>query len=205
MTMTLDCFECGATVEADDEDALGEAFLGHARSTHEWPYGDQDIRNYAEATQRLTGPAERLPEIGPVTIHPVTEDLLDEWAGFFDHDAFVGKPEWAACYCLEPHVHAKDGSPSDSQHWRQNREAMLRRLRAGQSFGYIAKVGDRVAGWVNASKRSDYSLYRDGPAADPADEDVIGIACFIIAPPYRRHGVAAALLTACWLTRPAEA
>ncbi len=106
--MHLDCFECGATVEADDLADLGDRFLAHARTSHEWPYPDQGIRNYAEATQRLTGPSDRLPELGELTIHPVTEDRLDDWAAFFDHDAFVGNPEWAGCYCLEPHVAVQD-------------------------------------------------------------------------------------------------
>jgi hypothetical protein len=102
--MHLDCFECAATVEADELTELGERFLAHARTEHEWPYPDQGIRNFAEATQRLTGSAARLPALGEVTIHPVTEDRLDDWAAFFDHDAFVGNPEWAACYCLEPRL-----------------------------------------------------------------------------------------------------
>lgn len=106
---------------------LGDRFLAHARSSHEWPYPDQGIRNYAEATQRLTGPSDRLTERGDLTIHPVTEDRLDDWAAFFfGHEAFVGNPEWAACYCLEPPV-ASRGAPQevDVRHWRRNREAML--------------------------------------------------------------------------------
>jgi GNAT superfamily N-acetyltransferase len=192
--MHLDCFECAATVEADDLAELGDRFLAHARASHDWPYPDQGIRNYAEATQRLTGPTARLPELGELTIEPVTEDRLDDWAAFFDHDAFVGKPEWAACYCLEPHVAVEDETDEiDMPHWSQNRESMLRRLRAGSSFGYLAYVGGRPAGWVNASLRADYTLH---PAEedDPPGSKVIGISCFIIAPPYRRHGLAATLL-----------
>lgn len=192
--MHLDCFECGATVEADALAKLGDRFLAHARAEHEWPYPDQGIRNYAEATQRLAGSAERLPVLGEVTIHPVTEERLDDWVRFFDHDAFVGNPEWAACYCLEPHV-AVEGGPgeADGPHWSQNREAMLRRLRVGSSAGYLAYVDGRPAGWVNASRRAEYSLH---PAADddPPGTEVIGVSCFIVAPPYRRHGLAAALL-----------
>lgn len=193
-TLEIECFECQATVSASDVEQLAEAFLGHARAEHEWPFPDQGIRNYAEATQRLTGPAERLDSIGAVEIHPVTEDRFDDWAAFFDHDAFVGTPHWAACYCLEPHVR-RAGSGDDADDtptWRANREAMLARLRAGGAFGYLAYVDGRAAGWTNASRRADYSLYRldDGPPA----EDVIGVSCFIVAPPYRRHGLAAALL-----------
>ena len=193
--MTLDCFECGATIEADGLSKLADAFLAHARANHEWPYPDQAIRNFAEATQRLTGPSNRLDVLGELRVDPVTEDSLDDWLAFFDHDAFVGTPEWAACYCLEPHVRQPGpGGDEDAPHWRANRQTMLARLRAGRAFGYLARVDGRPAGWVNASRRSDYALYRRGAGSDPSDGDVIGVSCFVIAPPYRRHGVAAALL-----------
>jgi GNAT superfamily N-acetyltransferase len=195
----LDCAECSQAIEADEVEALGEALLLHARADHEWPYPDQAIRNFAEATQRLTGGAERLPAIGAVTVHPVTEERLDDWLAFFDHDAFVGTPEWAACYCLEPHVGTPDTTDAstasaDHPHWRENREAMAARLRAGGAYGYLAYVDGKPSGWVNASKRSDYTLYRFDTDGTPPGVDVIGVSCFIIAPPYRRHGVAEALL-----------
>jgi GNAT superfamily N-acetyltransferase len=47
---------------------------------------------------------------------------------------------------------------------------------------------------VNASLRSDYGLYRNVNPAGPTPSSVIGVSCFVIAPPFRRHGVAAALL-----------
>jgi GNAT superfamily N-acetyltransferase len=157
-----------------------------------------------EATQRLTGPSERLATLGELTIHPVTEERLDDWAAFFDHDAYVGKPEWAGCYCLEPHVATPDAPEEpDVPPWRTNREAMLRRLRGGDAFGYLAYVDGRPAGWVNASVRADYTLHPDGPD-DPPGTEVIGISCFVIAPPYRRHGVAAALLDRVLADAPAR-
>jgi GNAT superfamily N-acetyltransferase len=192
--MHLECFECGATVEADDLADLADRFLAHARTSHDWPYPDQGIRNYAEATQRLTGPSERLAAVGELTIHPVTEGRLEDWAAFFDHEAFVGNPEWAGCYCLEPHVAVQDPAEEpDVPHWRRNRATMLQRLRNGSSFGYLAYVDGRPAGWVNASLRADYTLHLS-EHDDPPGTQVVGIACFIIAPPYRRHGLAAALL-----------
>ena len=135
-------------------------------------------------------------------MHPVTGDRIDDWLAFFDHDAFVGTPEWAACYCLEPHVarpHAVEvaqagAGDEDDRPWHRNRAAMVERLRSGATHGYLAYVDGRPAGWVNASRRSEYSLYRRGAGSDPPDEDVIGVACFIIAPPYRRHGIAGILL-----------
>jgi GNAT superfamily N-acetyltransferase len=190
----LACFDCGAEISGHDVDDLGEQFLVHAREAHDWPYPDQAVRNYAAATQRLTGPSERLASIGEVAVHPVDDSRLDDWARFFDHDAFVGKPEWAACYCLEPHVRVPDEDiPDDAPHWEDNRTAMLARLRGGRSHGYLAYVDGRPAGWVNASWRADYTLYPDGDG-DPPGDQVVGVSCFIIAPPYRRHGIAEALL-----------
>lgn len=152
------------------------------------------MRNYVEATQRLTGPSERVADLGEVTIHAVTVDRLDDWAGFFDHDAFVGNPEWAGCYCLEPHVAQPGVSEEvDEPHWSDNRDAMRQRLGAGSSYGYLAYVDGHPAGWVNASLRADYTLH-PGEGDDPPGTDVIGVSCFVIAPPYRRHGIAASLL-----------
>lgn len=195
--MHLDC-QCGERIDADDLGALGDRFLVHVRAAHgDWPYPDQAVRNFAEATQRLTGASDRLESLGPVVIHPVTEDRLADWTSFFDHDAFVGAPEWAACYCTEPHLLDPSApEPDEVEHrtWQQNRPIMQDRLRTGGATGYLAYVDGRAAGWVNASKRSQYALFRMGGAGDVDDGDVVGLSCFIIAPPYRRHGLAGQLL-----------
>ena len=193
--MNLTCFECGDAISGDDLDSLGDAFVDHARSKHDWPYSDQGIRNFAHATQRLTGSAERLETIGEITVHKVTEDRIDDWLEFFDHHAFVGTPEWAACYCIEPHVRDPDDSiEGEDPDWRSNRDAMVARLREGGTYGYLAYVEGLPAGWVNASTRDKYEYYRTVDPGGPKPEDVIGISCFIVAPPYRQHGVAEALL-----------
>jgi len=101
------CFACAALIEADDVGAVIEAFVGHGRAAHAWSYPEEAIRNYArnygEASVRLTGEIERMAAIGEITVHPVTEDRIDDWLRFFDHDGFAGNPDWASCYCLEPH------------------------------------------------------------------------------------------------------
>ena len=194
--MWMKCFACDATIEGDEVEAVADRFVAHVRESHDRPYPEEALRNYArnyaEATVRLTGPTQRLSEIGEVTVHPVTEDRIDDWIGFFDHDAFAGNPDWASCYCLEPHLPANEESPE--RPWREVRAEMVERLGNGGTYGYLAYVDGRPAGWVNASPRSEYGMYGlvdpDGP--DPAS--VVGVSCFIIAPPYRRHGLAATLL-----------
>ena len=194
MTVTKTC-ECGAEITSDSEETFGDEFLAHVRAKHEdWPYPDTAVRNYGEALLRLTGPSERLESLGGVEIVPVTEDRIDDWTAFFDHDGFVGRPEWAACYCTEPHQLSRISDPPSEEPtrtWQENRSHMQDRLRSGGSFGYLAYVDGRAAGWVNASKRSDYALFR---MDDGTDADVVGVTCFVIAPPYRQHGVAGELL-----------
>jgi len=189
------CFGCDALIEADDPDAVARAFVAHGQERHKWSYPEEAIRNYArnyaEATARLTGGTERLSEIAEVTVHPVTEDRIDDWLRFFDHDAFAGNPDWASCYCLEPHLPAMPELPERA--WRDTRAAVVGRLRGG-TFGYLAYVEGRPVGWVNASIRSDYALFGRVEPGGPEPRSVIGVSCFVVAPPFRRHGVASALL-----------
>lgn len=194
--MNVKCFGCGALIEAGDSDAVADAFVAHGQESHTWSYSEEAIRNYArnyaEAAERLTGDTERLPEIADIKVHPVTKDRIDDWLRFFDHDAFVGNPDWASCYCLEPHVPATPAQPERA--WRETRTTVAERLRGGTTFGYLAYVDGRPAGWVNASVRSDYGLYRHVDPDGPESTSVIGVSCFVIAPPFRRHGLASALV-----------
>jgi GNAT superfamily N-acetyltransferase len=195
-SVKVKCFGCDALIEADDSDAVTDAFVAHAQQSHTWPYPEQSIRNYArnyaEATARLTGSTERLSVIAAITVHPVTKDRIDDWLRFFDHDAFAGNPDWASCYCLEPHLPPTSEEPEGA--WSERRASVAERLRRGTTFGYLAYVDGRPAGWVNASLRSDYGLFRGVDPDGPEAIAVIGVSCFVIAPPFRRHGIASALL-----------
>jgi len=190
------CFACDALIAADDVDAAADAFVAHGAEIHSWQYPEESIRNYArnyaEAIERLTGSTERLAEIPALEVHPMTTDRIADWLQFFDCDGFAGNPDWASCYCLEPHLPATPEQPERA--WRETRATMAERLRDGTTFGYLAYADGRPAGWVNASLRSDYGLYRTVDPDGPEARSVIGISCFVIAPPFRRHGVASALL-----------
>jgi GNAT superfamily N-acetyltransferase len=190
--ITRPCVDCGAPIEGEDLAAYGEAGLAHVRTAHpDYPYGDMAVRNFYEGEARMTGGSDRLEEIGEVEVHPVSEDRIDDWLAFFDHDAMVGTPQNSGCYCLEPHELVPRQPLPEPRHWRERREQMLDLLRRGAAFGYLAYVDGRPAGWVNASRRADYSLFRRG---DAVDETTVGVACFAVAAPYRGHGLARLLL-----------
>ena len=194
--MNVKCFACSALIEAVDSQAVVQAFLAHGREKHTWSYPEEAIRtyalNYVDATERLTGSTERQSEIGDITVHPMTDDRVEDWLQLFDRDAFAGNPDWASCYCLEPHVPGTPEQPESG--WRERRAIMIKRLLARTTFGYLAYVDGRPAGWVNASLRSEYGLFRMVDPQGPEPRSVIGVSCFVIAPPFRRHGVASALL-----------
>jgi hypothetical protein len=75
-SVKVKCFECAALMEADDCDAVALAFVAHGQARHTWSYPEEAVRNYArnyaEATERLTGATERLSEIADVTVHPAS-------------------------------------------------------------------------------------------------------------------------------------
>lgn len=194
--MEIKCFECKSIIEGANADEVIEAFVVHGKTSHEWQYPETAVRNYArnyvEATERLSGDIDRLPAIGEIRVAAVTEERIDDWLQLFDRDGFAGNPDWASCYCLEPHSPSTPDEPERA--WRQTRAMMAERLRRGTTFGYLAYAGERTAGWVNASSRIDYGLYRDIDPDGPPPSTVIGVSCFVIAPPFRRHGVASALL-----------
>jgi GNAT superfamily N-acetyltransferase len=180
---------CEFAVEADSDAAFPRAYLAHVRETHsDWPYPDLAVEIVGEALLRLTGPKDRVEQLGDdVTVSPVMPDHLDAWLSFFDHDAFVDRPWIAACYCLEQH--GPMARPAIGS-WRENRAAMDALFRAGKAYGYLAFVGGRPAGWVNAALRRDqvYALDR------PDDATTITVSCFNVAVPYRGHGLQARLL-----------
>lgn len=205
MTTEKLCEECGATVSAADEASFGAAFLAHARDVHPgWnQFPDVAVVNFGEALLRLTGRRERLESIGTIHVERVTPDRVDDFLAFFDHDAFTGNPAWASCYCTEPHDHPRGARPDEMlpEPWQHKRERMIGLLSSGESHGYLAYVDGRPAGWVNASTRAACALYRHGTVEDDV---VISVSCFVIAPPYRRHGLADALLTRVIADAPAR-
>lgn len=183
-------------LEAEGVKTICDLFVAHGQSEHDWSYPEQAVRNYAqnfaEVAERQTGGTERLTEIGEIIVHPVTEERLDDWLQFFDHEAFADNPEEGSCYCLFPHV--PESEDELERPWTAKRAAMIERFRTRGTYGYLAYVDGNPAGWVNASIRSDYGLYKSVDPDGPEPSSVIGVSCFVIAPPFRDHGVASRLL-----------
>ena len=187
MSVTITC-SCDEVVAAAAERDVPSAYLAHVRATHpDWPFPDVAVEVVGEALLRLSGPRERLDEVGRVTVEPVMPDHLEDWLAFFDHHAFVDRPWLAGCYCFEQHA---EPSPPAVGWWRSTRQAMTDLFVTGDAYGYLALVDGGPAGWANAAMRAGQRYAR----GDETDATTITLSCFNIGPGYRGHGLAAVLL-----------
>jgi GNAT superfamily N-acetyltransferase len=113
-----------------------------------------------------------------ITVHPLDPGRLEDYLAFFDREAFSDNPEWADCYCLFYHVPDPDW---ESRTGERNRE----------------DAAGRPIGWCNANAKERFARLAAESAqwgeARPG-ERVLSVVCFVVAPAYRRKGVARLLL-----------
>jgi ribosomal protein S18 acetylase RimI-like enzyme len=136
-----------------------------------------------------------------ITVLPLAPSRRDDYLRFFDHDrgpAFADNPEWARCYCHYYHVPKELAWGEFTA--AQNRTAIASRIDVGEHEGYLGYAGDQVVGWLNVQPYSKLPhacarLDIGRPALPVPDFQAAAILCFVIAPPWRRRGVARALLT----------
>ncbi len=135
-----------------------------------------------------------------VRIERLTPARRDDFLRFFDHErgpAFADNPDWAKCYCHFYHV--PKAIPWKSLDGNANRTAMTARIEAAEMDGFLAYVADDVVGWLNAQPltKLPHCMPRMGIAAPRLDVPphlAAAIVCFVIAPAWRRRGVARALV-----------
>ena len=136
----------------------------------------------------------------PIAVERLAPARCDDFLRFFDHErgpAFADNPGWARCYCHYYHVpKAMDWSRFTAA---QNRLAMTSRIETGEQEGYLAYAADEVVGWVNAQPchKLPHACDRLGikaPDLDVPAFQAAAVLCFVIAPAWRRKGVARALL-----------
>ncbi len=129
-----------------------------------------------------------------VVIHPLTPDRADDLFAFFDGPAFADNPEWRSCYCAFCHFDHQGGGWSLKAASR-NRAATAANIANGTMRGHLAYAGGKVIGWVNAAPSANYPA--GNQLQNGEDRSTIGlILCFVIAKPFRRRGLARALLDA---------
>jgi len=137
----------------------------------------------------------RLPAIGEVEIQDVTPDRLADYQSFFDHDAFRDYPVWQSCYCMETHLQNQDEWAARTA--AENRRDMSALISEGKVTGLLAYVAGKPVGWCNYGETTRLGGVMRKLGLSAEDHEGVGsVACFVIAAPYRGHGVAARLLDA---------
>lgn len=132
-------------------------------------------------------------DAGTISVHPLSPERQPDWLRFFDHDAFADHPEWASCYCNFLHADTRV-KPWPEYTAQENRGAVIPLIEHGRLPGLLAYAQGQVVGWCQAARGGVIPALHDEPGA--TDEGVGNIVCFVVAAPWRRKGVARALLKA---------
>jgi GNAT superfamily N-acetyltransferase/uncharacterized protein YndB with AHSA1/START domain len=137
----------------------------------------------------------RLDAIGPPEVRPLTAGRLDDFLDLFDHRAFADNPSWSSCYCYNYRVAGAAGE-AGQRTAADNRRDMGEAVRHGRAHGLLAYAGGRAVGWCSASAKAEMPQLaaREWMPAESAGVGIIG--CLVVAPQYRRHGIARLLVEA---------
>jgi len=134
----------------------------------------------------------RVERVESIAVKELQPELLDDFLRFFDQHAFADNPAWSSCYCMEKHVAAEEWSRRTGA---DNRRDQAARIRTGTARGFLAYVDGRPVGWCNAGARTSMIGLDHIPDLRTEHAERVGaIVCFVIASPYRGHGIARMLL-----------
>lgn len=188
--MESTCF-CGVVLSGDSVSEVVDAGVDHFGEIHpELGVNEVQIRNWVEVDQRIDGPVDRLDEIGEIEIRQISSESRDDILEFFDRRAFADNPGWGMCYCMYHHIGGGPDGEWPKRTWQENRLDIAERIDRGATTGVVAYVDGVLAGWCNASARDQFPF-----RSDPPNDGIGYIACFVVAPPYRGHGIQKALLS----------
>jgi GNAT superfamily N-acetyltransferase len=127
-------------------------------------------------------------------IKPLSRETLADFLRFFDDVGFTDNPDWSACYCCFYHLDPAKG-PFEKRTREENRTAAREMIQSGRMKGLLAYRDGGPVGWCNINAKSAYSLLATDPLlADSDVEKTNSIVCVLVAPGFRRQGIARQLL-----------
>ena len=131
-----------------------------------------------------------------VIIKALKPELIDDFFFFFDKVAFTDNPDWAKCYC---HFYHFEGTPEHFQETtaEQNRNASKNMILSNNMHGFLAYKDEKPIAWCNVNMKEKFSQSMLGERiVNASDGKIASIVCFLVAPGYRRQGLARSLLQA---------
>jgi len=127
-------------------------------------------------------------------VKPLSPELIDDFLYYFDEIGFSNNPDWSGCYC---YFHYCPGSTQDwmARTKKQNREASKSLILSRKLNGFLAYDNDTPIGWINVDLKENYlKLPIDKEIEGSIKGTIASIVCFLIAPTYRKKGIARKLL-----------
>ena len=138
----------------------------------------------------------RLPAIGEVEVYDVTPERVADYQAFFDRDAFRDFPGWQACYCMEQFLDVGEEQAA-ARTAADNRRDMSEMIGQRQVTALLAYADGNPVGWCNYGATTTFAALMHRYELKADDHASVGsVACFVIAAPYRGHGIATRLLDA---------
>jgi ribosomal protein S18 acetylase RimI-like enzyme len=148
-----------------------------------------------------------------IVIKQLDSSLLDDFLYYFDKVAFSDNPEWSGCYCQFYHFEGKIKDWAQRT-GKENREAAIKLIISEKMNGFLVYHNGNPIGWCNANSKDFYPVsgQDEYPVVYLPDIFTTGIkqqnritnyvsegktasiACFLIAPEYRKKGIARKLL-----------
>lgn len=130
-----------------------------------------------------------LPLEGALEFHPLTPDRWDDFKELFGERGATG-----GCWCMWWRLTKKE---FDAGKGEPNRLAMKAIVDEGPAPGILAYHSGLPIGWCSVAPREEFPRLERSRILRPVDGlPVWSVVCFFVAKPYRRKGVAAALLEA---------
>lgn len=139
-----------------------------------------------------------------IQVRRLSKAMAEEYIRYFDDRAFSdGSPE-KGCYCVWHHwtdAHEQERAlmPEEQRPYRKRAYAK-ELIENGVLNGFAAFVDNEMVGFCNADLKDRYFRLSREHNADSwndvtAEDQILAIVCFIVAPDMRRKGVAKALLS----------
>lgn len=127
-----------------------------------------------------------------VSIYPISEDRIGDFLQFFDNVAFTDNKEWSGCYCQFYHFEDKQWEQQTAE---KNRLSAIQLIQEDKMKGYLAYLNGEPIGWCNINDKSNYlRLVSNKELWDGTEGKICSIVCFVIAPEFRKKGVASQIL-----------
>lgn len=128
-----------------------------------------------------------------LAIRPLEPGLLGEYLHFFDSVAFSDNHDWEGCYCVY-YQHRCTLEEWNNRTREENRAEAISLIEQRILHGYLAFCGSDVVGWCNVNSKNEYGPHLSESLRRPDDNRTAAIVCFLIAPAFRRQGIASQLL-----------